>query len=157
MTVPYWFDHHTHEDTTLDRVVLAGADGIVVMAYRNTVDGVVKAARGVLRHAETSGGRVEVAVETSCRRPAGATFCPMGGASFAQALAELRGRLSAHRAWAGLMACRGPQSGGCPTPNVAFPPRQAVAELTRLVAPAGSSVPVVLNLSGQGSNSNRPC
>jgi hypothetical protein len=102
LTVPFWFEHHPFGSTTLDRVVSDYVDGIVVMAYRDTPAGVVKAAERVLDHAAPAGRPVVVAIEINCAQPAGVALCLASQAQLGQALAELRARLDQFATFSGL-------------------------------------------------------
>jgi hypothetical protein len=94
LTVPFWFEHHGFRSTTLDRLAIDFADGLVVMAYRDTAARVVSAAEGVLRHADAVGRPVVVAIETSCQQPPEITFCRASQRNLTAALARIRAGLA---------------------------------------------------------------
>ena len=103
ITIPFWFGHQPYEGRTLDREALRYGDGVVIMAYRNSVGGVIRAAEEVLRHADdTEACRLVVAVETSCSEPADTTMCGTSAIALEGELAEIRNRLRQFRSFAGL-------------------------------------------------------
>jgi sugar phosphate isomerase/epimerase len=102
MTIPFWFSHHPLGETTLDRAVLNAADGVVVMAYRNTAAGVAGAAEELLGHAHERGRPVVVALEIGCAVSDDSTLCGVTQTSLRGALDEIRAQLQRFDAFAGL-------------------------------------------------------
>lgn len=102
LTLPFWFEHHRFGSTTLDRLALDVADGIVVMAYRDTLTRVVRAAQALLEHANAVGRPVVVAIETSCRQPPEITFCSASQRELESALTAIQANLSRFRVFSGI-------------------------------------------------------
>jgi len=101
-TLPFWFEHHSFDETTLDRAVFPYADGIVIMAYRDTIPRVLRAVQGVITHALAAECPIVVAIETACNQPPGIAFCGTSQRELEQGLDALRDGMSGDAWFAGL-------------------------------------------------------
>jgi len=102
LTAPFWFDQQSFKGRPLGSLAIQSSDGIVIMAYRNTVAGVVEKAASLLRDAATQNRLAVVAIETGCREPPATTWCGTSAPVLASALDAIHGRLEASGAFAGL-------------------------------------------------------
>jgi len=98
-TLPFWFAEHAGPKAQL---LVQRSDGVVIMAYRNRPEQVVRAARSWLRLAEPLARPVVVAVETQCIEPSYISFCGTNGLQLSAALADIRRELGTSPAFAGL-------------------------------------------------------
>ena len=101
-TLPFWFEHHPFDKTTLDRAAFPYADGIVIMAYRDSVPRVLRAVQGVIAHALAAECPIVVAIETACNQPTGIAFCGSSQRELEQGLDALRDGMSGDPWFAGL-------------------------------------------------------
>lgn len=101
-TIPFWLSDRTVEGRSLDRTVLDRSDGVVVMAYRNSVTDVVSVATGTLQHAAEVRKPVVVAIETKCVEPSYVSFCGASSASFEETLPRLTSSLRRFPSFAGV-------------------------------------------------------
>jgi hypothetical protein len=102
LDIPFWFPQKVFQDMPLGRLAVRSSDGIVVMAYRNTVAEIADKATSLLHEPEARARSVVVALETSCSEPPATTMCGASGATLDSALDELRVRLGGSDAFAGL-------------------------------------------------------
>jgi hypothetical protein len=98
LTLPYWF---LGEIPDASRQWLLNADGLVIMAYRNSADAVERAAREVLLETASAPRPLIIAIETKCIEPAYVSFCGRAPGEFAHVVDDLRAR------FAGVSAIRG--------------------------------------------------
>jgi hypothetical protein len=102
LDVPFWLGERTFQGASLGRLAVAASDGIVIMAYRNTVGGIVEKATDLLRDSDAKARSVVVAVETGCREEPVTTLCGISATALDAARVEIRKRLGSFDAFAGL-------------------------------------------------------
>jgi hypothetical protein len=102
LDVPFWLGQRTFQGTTLGRLAVGASDGIVIMAYRNTVTGIVEKATDLLRDSDAKTRSVVVAMETGCREEPVTTLCGISATTLDSARVEIRKRLGSFDAFAGL-------------------------------------------------------
>lgn len=91
LTLPFWFLSKTPAD---GRQWLQNADGLVIMAYRNSADAVERAAREVLAETASAPRPLIIAIETKCVEPAYVSFCGRPPGEFVRVVDELRARFA---------------------------------------------------------------
>jgi hypothetical protein len=91
LTLPYWFLGELHDPS---RQWLQNADGLVIMAYRNSADAVERAAREVLQETASAPRPLIIAIETKCIEPSYVSFCGRAPADFAGVVDDLRARFA---------------------------------------------------------------
>jgi hypothetical protein len=102
LDVPFWLGQRSFQGTSLGRLAAGASDGIVIMAYRNTVTGIVEKATDLLRDSDAKPRSVVVAVETGCREEPVTTLCGISATALDSARVEIRKRLGSFGAFAGL-------------------------------------------------------
>jgi hypothetical protein len=101
-TIPFWFREVTVAGQALDDRVLAAADGVVVMAYRNQPSAVRDVMEPVLERAARRGRAVIVAVETTNMNPPEISFCGRPASELTATLERLSLGFAGRPAFAGL-------------------------------------------------------
>jgi hypothetical protein len=99
--LPYWFDGIRHGRRSLAEAAIAATDATTIMAYRDSSDGIVAAARREVAIAGELGRRTTIGVETGAVRPRSVTFHEEGAAALARALTAVRARFAGHRGFGG--------------------------------------------------------
>jgi hypothetical protein len=102
LDVPFWLGQRTVQGTSLGRLAVGASDGLVIMAYRNTVAGIVEKATDLLRDSDAKTRSVVVAMETGCREEPVTTLCGISATALEAARVEIRKRLGSFDAFAGL-------------------------------------------------------
>ncbi len=102
LDLPFWLDERSFQGTPLGKLAIRSADGIVIMAYRSTAEGIVDKATALLGEPDARARSVVVAIETSCREEPLTTLCGISPPALDRTLSEVQGRLGSFEAFAGL-------------------------------------------------------
>jgi hypothetical protein len=102
LDVPFWLGERVFQGTSLGRLAVGASDGIVIMAYRNTVSGIVEKATDLLRDSGAKARSVVVAMETGCREEPVTTLCGISAPALDAARVEIRTRLGSFDAFSGV-------------------------------------------------------
>lgn len=102
LDVPFWLGERTFQGTSLGRLAAEASDGLVIMAYRNSVSRIVGKAMDLLRDSGAKTRSVVVAMETGCREEPVTTLCGISAPALDAARVEIPRRLSSFDAFAGV-------------------------------------------------------
>jgi hypothetical protein len=100
--IPFWFDgEHVDGHPYLDRLI-AAADRITIMSYRDSAQGILDVARRELRLGKRHGTPITLGAETGDYKPASITFFQEGRAALEAALAAIGRRQAGDPAFRGV-------------------------------------------------------